>query len=228
MQVNQVTEVLTWRSRRGCPQVIFFTDAVDEYLMQNLTEYDDKKFQNASKDDLKLKGDKAREKKVKETFKSLMSWWKEELGSTAVEAVKVSNRLADTPCVVVTSKYGWSANMERIMSAQALSDSSKQSYMKGRKTLEINPRHPIIKQLREMVEKNKEVQHSPARPFHTPFNITFSKKIGLFCVFLKGFFLVFLGVCVFGVHRGFHHVILFNFQLLNACTSSSHALITRP
>ena len=72
-----------------CPQVIFFTDAVDEYLMQNLTEYDDKKFQNASKDDLKLKGDKAREKKVKETFKSLMTWWKEELGTTAVEAVKV-------------------------------------------------------------------------------------------------------------------------------------------
>eukprot|EP00270_Netrium_digitus_P012098 TRINITY_DN38_c0_g1_i1.p1 TRINITY_DN38_c0_g1~~TRINITY_DN38_c0_g1_i1.p1 ORF type:complete len:894 (+),score=276.52 TRINITY_DN38_c0_g1_i1:247-2682(+) len=138
-------------------EVLYLTDAVDEYLMQNLSEFDDKKFQNASKEDLKIGGKKEKEseKELKESFKGLLDWWKDELGST-VEGVKVSNRLAETPCVVVTSKYGWSANMERIMSAQALGDSSKQSYMKGKKTLEINPRHPIVKQLKELVEADKE------------------------------------------------------------------------
>ena len=66
-----------------------------------------------------------------------------------MENVKISNRLVTTPCSVVTSKYGWSANMERIMKAQALSDDSRASYMRGKKTLEINPRHPLIKTLRE-------------------------------------------------------------------------------
>eukprot|EP00897_Mesotaenium_endlicherianum_P005416 jgi/Mesen1/4902/ME000244S04075 len=139
-------------------EVLYLTDAVDEYLMQNLTEYDDKKFQNASKEDLKIGGkkDKAKEKDVKESFKELVTWWKDELTMKEVENVKISNRLADTPCVVVTSKYGWSANMERIMASQALADPSKQAYMKGRRTLEINPRHPLIKELRELVGKDKK------------------------------------------------------------------------
>ena len=85
---------------------------------------------------------------LKEEFKDLTKWWKTTLGAEEVENVKVSNRLASTPCIVVTSKYGWSANMERIMKSQALSSDSKSSYMKGRKTLEINPRHPIIKELK--------------------------------------------------------------------------------
>lgn len=137
-------------------EVLFLTDAIDEYLMQNLTEYEDRKFQNASKEDLKIgsKKDKGKEKELKETFKDLTRWWKEELTAQEVENVRVSSRLAETPCVVVTSKYGWSANMERIMKAQALSDSSKQSYMKGRRTLEINPRHPIVKELKSLVEKD--------------------------------------------------------------------------
>jgi hypothetical protein len=71
--------------------------------------------------------------------------------------VKVSKRLASTPGVVVTSKFGWSANMERIMQAQTLVDPSKQAYMRGKRILEINPRHPIIKQLRESVALNSEV-----------------------------------------------------------------------
>lgn len=137
-------------------EVLYLTDAIDEYLMQNLTEYEDRKFQNASKEDLKIgsKKDKEREKSLRESFKDLVRWWKEELTAKEVENVKVSNRLAETPCVVVTSKYGWSSNMERIMKAQALTDSSKQSYMKGRRTLEINPRHPLIKELRALVEKD--------------------------------------------------------------------------
>ena len=137
-------------------EVIYFTDPIDEYTMQNLTEFDDFKFSNASKDDLKFGDDteaaKARLKKVKEEFKDFTKWWKEILPSEEVETVKISNRLVTTPCSVVTSKYGWSANMERIMKAQALSDDGRMAYMRGRKTLEINPGHPIIKALKEKSE----------------------------------------------------------------------------
>ena len=143
-------------------EVIFFTDPIDEYTMQNLTEYDDKRFANASKEDLSMgeKGEKEkeREKAVKEEFKPLMKWWKETLSATSenIDSVKVSNRLSTSPCIVVTSKYGWSANMERIMKAQALGDDSRSSYMKGRRTLEINPRHPLIKALKDRLAENGE------------------------------------------------------------------------
>ncbi|XP_024030256.1 endoplasmin homolog [Morus notabilis] len=136
-------------------EVIFFTDPVDEYLMQYLMDYEDKKFQNVSKEGLKL-GKDSKAKELKESFKDLTKWWKSALASDNVDDVKVSNRLDDTPCVVVTSKYGWSANMERIMQSQTLSDASKQAYMRGKRVLEINPRHPIIKELRERVVKDPE------------------------------------------------------------------------
>ncbi|BFG17635.1 hypothetical protein CerSpe_039090 [Prunus speciosa] len=136
-------------------EVIFFTDPVDEYLMQYLMDYEDKKFQNVSKEGLKL-GKDSKDKEVKESYKELTKWWKSALASDNVDDVKLSNRLADTPCVVVTSKYGWSANMERIMQSQTLSDANKQAYMRGKRVLEINPRHPIIKELRERVVKNAE------------------------------------------------------------------------
>ncbi|KAI3464821.1 hypothetical protein Pfo_021484 [Paulownia fortunei] len=131
-------------------EVIFFTDPVDEYLMQYLMDYEDKKFQNVSKEGLKI-GKDSKDKELKESFKELTKWWKGALASENVDDVKISNRLADSPCVVVTSKYGWSANMERIMQSQTLSDASKQAYMRGKRVLEINPRHPIIKELRERV-----------------------------------------------------------------------------
>eukprot|EP00958_Prasinococcus_capsulatus_P029189 scaffold7377_cov389-Prasinococcus_capsulatus_cf.AAC.37 len=141
-------------------EVIFFTDPIDEYTMQNLTEFEDKKFQNASKEDMKIgeKDDAAKEqeKKVKEKFKELTKWWKEQLDSSEVESVKVSTRLTTTPCAVVTSKYGWSANMERIMKAQALSDDNRGGYMKSKKTLEINPKHPMIKELRDKVAETPD------------------------------------------------------------------------
>ncbi|TKY57623.1 Endoplasmin-like protein [Spatholobus suberectus] len=136
-------------------EVIFFTDPVDEYLMQYLMDYEDKKFQNVSKEGLKL-GKDAKDKELKESFKDLTKWWKNALSKDNVDDVKISNRLDNTPCVVVTSKYGWSANMERIMQSQTLSDASKQAYMRGKRVLEINPRHPIIKELRERVVKNPE------------------------------------------------------------------------
>lgn len=137
--------------------MIFFTDPVDEYLMQYLMDYEDKKFQNVSKEGLKL-GKDTKDKELKESFKELTKWWKGALASENVDDVKVSNRLDNTPCVVVTSKYGWSANMERIMQSQTLSDASKQAYMRGKRVLEINPRHPIIKELRERVVKDPEVE----------------------------------------------------------------------
>ncbi|KAJ4899596.1 Endoplasmin-like protein [Raphanus sativus] len=136
-------------------EVIFFTDPVDEYLMQYLMDYEDKKFQNVSKEGLKV-GKDSKVKELKEAFKELTKWWKESLASENVDDVKISNRLADTPCVVVTSKFGWSANMERIMQSQTLSDANKQAYMRGKRVLEINPRHPIIKELKERVASDPE------------------------------------------------------------------------
>ncbi len=136
-------------------EVIFFTDPIDEYTMQNLTEFEDLKFQNASKEDLKIgDGDedtKKADKAFKSRFKELTGWWKGLLPAGDVEAVKVSQRLSTTPCVVVSSKYGWSAQMEKIMKAQALGDDSRSSYMRGKKILEINPRHPVIRELRAAV-----------------------------------------------------------------------------
>ncbi|KAK9748569.1 hypothetical protein RND81_02G067400 [Saponaria officinalis] len=136
-------------------EVIFFTDPVDEYLMQYLMEYEDKKFQNVSKEGLKL-GKESEDKEVKENFKELTKWWKNSLAAEKVEDVKISNRLADTPCVVVTSKFGWSANMEKIMQAQAMTNANKQAYMRGKRILEINPRHPIVKELRDRVATDPE------------------------------------------------------------------------
>ncbi|KAL6212788.1 hypothetical protein ACLB2K_018005 [Fragaria x ananassa] len=150
-------------------EVIFFTDPVDEYLMQYLMDYEDKKFQNVSKEGLKL-GKDSKDKELKESYKELTKWWKGALASDNVDDVKLSNRLADTPCVVVTSKFGWSANMEKIMQSQTLSDSAKQAYMRGKRVLEINPRHPIIKELRERVVKNPEdesVKHTAQLIYQT-------------------------------------------------------------
>ncbi|XP_068646835.1 endoplasmin homolog [Aristolochia californica] len=136
-------------------EVIFFTDPVDEYLMQYLMDYEDKKFQNVSKEGLKI-GKESKIKELKESFKDLTNWWKDVLSGENVDSVKISNRLDNTPCVVVTSKYGWSANMERIMQAQTLSDANKQGYMRGKRVLEVNHRHPIIKELRERVANDPQ------------------------------------------------------------------------
>ena len=147
-------------------EVIYFTDPIDEYTMQNLTEFDDFKFSNASKEDLKF-GDadddeKALFKKTKDAFKTFTTWWKSKLPDNVIEAVKVSNRLSTTPCVVVSSKYGWSANMERIMKAQAMGDESRHEYMRGKKTLEINPRHPMIAALKERAASDPDSTENEA------------------------------------------------------------------
>jgi len=95
-----------------------------------------------------------KEKKLREAFKVLVDWWKKLLGSN-VENIKISKRLTDTPCIIVTSEYGYTANMARIQKAQAFTNQDKKdaSYMHGKKTLEINVDHPAIKELRERVLK---------------------------------------------------------------------------
>ncbi len=117
-----------------------------------MTEYEDKPFANASKDDFKLDDtadDKAKARAAAAHFKGLASWWKTALGpDSGVSAVKVSRRLAAAPCVLVAGKYGWSATMERIARAQALGDGDKAAHMRGQRTLEVNPRHPLVLALR--------------------------------------------------------------------------------
>ncbi|GIL89128.1 hypothetical protein Vretimale_16178 [Volvox reticuliferus] len=133
-------------------EVIYFTDVLDEYVMGHLLDYDDKKFVNASKDDLKLSDkdevEKKKDKELKEQFKDLTKWWKKVIDDSRLQAVKVSNRLATTPCVVVSGKYGQSANMERIMRAQAFSRAGG-SFTPGQRVLEINPRHPLVVALKD-------------------------------------------------------------------------------
>eukprot|EP00793_Prasinoderma_coloniale_P001639 PRCOL_00003444-RA len=124
----------------------------------SMTEFDDKSFQNASKEDMKMGStDTETAGKIKELYKPLTKWWKDAVDSDELEAVKVSQRLTSSPLAVVTSKYGWSANMERIMKAQALgAGAEQQSYMKSKKTLEINPRHPLIIKMLEKVHEDSE------------------------------------------------------------------------
>ena len=121
-------------------EVIYMTDSIDEYMMQQLKEYDGKKFVNISKSDLKL--DEETSEKYEDFCKSI----KQLLGDK-IEKVIISNRLVTSPCCLVTSEFGWSANMERIMKAQALGNSSMNSYMMSKKTLELNIEHVIVKNL---------------------------------------------------------------------------------
>jgi molecular chaperone HtpG len=138
-------------------EVLYMVDPIDEYCVQQLKEYDGKKLLCASKEGLNL-DETEDEKKAFEEEKAktegLCKLMKEVLDDK-VEKVQVSNRIVDSPCVLVTGEYGWTANMERIMKAQALRDSSMQGYMSSKKTMEVNPNHAIIKNLREKAEADQ-------------------------------------------------------------------------
>lgn len=132
-------------------EVLFMVDPIDEYVIQQFKEYQGKTLVCATKEGLKIK-DTEEEIKEQEEFKTnyetLCTAVKEVLGDK-VEKVVVSNRLSESPCCLVTAEYGWSANMERIMKAQALGDRNSQAHMMSRKTMEINPKNAIIANLRE-------------------------------------------------------------------------------
>ncbi|KYK69415.1 heat shock protein 90 [Toxoplasma gondii TgCatPRC2] len=138
-------------------EVIYMTDPIDEYAVQQLKEFDGKKLRCCTKKGLELEDDEEEKKKFEELkaeFEPLCKLMKEVLHDK-VEQVVVSNRITDSPCVLVTSEYGWSANMERIMKAQALRDNSMTTYMVSKKTMEINPTNPIMEELKKKSNADK-------------------------------------------------------------------------
>merc|ERR1712151_1248279 len=138
-------------------EVLFLVDPIDEYAVQQLKEFEGKKLLSATKEGLDL-ADNEDEKKSFEEAKAktepLCKLMKEVLDDK-VEKVTVSNRLADSPCCLVTGEFGWTANMERIMKAQALRDASQSQYMMSKKTMEVNPTNSIINALREKADADQ-------------------------------------------------------------------------
>ena len=137
-------------------EVLLLDDPIDEFCLQNLGEYEKKKLKNVAKGEFKLwdeddETEKKKEKKIKEDFKPLVDWWKKLLDKK-IEKIEISKRLIDSPCIIVSTEHGYSASMERIQKAQAFAtqDKATAQYLYGKKTMEINPNHPAIKELREI------------------------------------------------------------------------------
>merc|ERR1711870_52156 len=138
-------------------EVVYMTEPIDEYVVQQLREFDGKNLVSVTKEGLELPEDEEEKKKREEDkakFENLCKVMKD-IFDKKVEKVVVSNRLVSSPCCIVTSQYGWTANMERIMKAQALRDTSTMGYMAAKKHLEINPDHSIMETLRQRAEADK-------------------------------------------------------------------------
>lgn len=133
-------------------EVLYMIDPMDEYMMQQLREYNEKRFVCCTKDGHDID---EKDEEIAKEYEQLCKCYKDLLGDKVIK-VEVSNRIVDTPCVLVTDQYSWSANMERIMKAQALRDNSMMGFMGSRKILEINPQHPIMKELKTRVAKNSD------------------------------------------------------------------------
>lgn len=147
-------------------EVIYMIDPVDEYVVQSVTEFEGKKMQNLGKEGVKLDdSDKAKEQReiTAKEFDPLLKWLKETVLASQIEKAEISERLHASPCAVVASTYGWTGNMERIMKAQAYQSASN-SYNdyqgNQKKILEINPKHPLIKELKRQVERNPNDQQA--------------------------------------------------------------------
>merc|ERR1712226_1727446 len=151
-------------------EVLMLSDHLDEPCIQKLADYEGKKFVSIQKADVKLdesEEEKKKFSKMKDMYKPLTDWWKDKLTSftesgamkdagVKVEGVAVSKRLVDSPVVVVTSQFGYSAQQERVMKAQSFQNKDQLSMMAGRKTLEVNPNHPVVVDLLAKVKANKE------------------------------------------------------------------------
>merc|ERR1712230_268399 len=129
-------------------EVLYMVDPIDEYCVQQLKEYDGKKLKSVTKEglDLDTEEEKKKTEELKAEFEPLCK---------LMEEVLIGTRIAESPVVLVTSEHGWSANMERIMKAQALRDSSMSSYMVSKKTMEVNPNHSIMTELKKKASADK-------------------------------------------------------------------------
>ena len=135
--------------------VLFYTDPIDEYVSKQLNEYDDKKMVSASSKSLNLSDDTEEETKLKEDFGELAKKMKEVLGDK-IQNINVSTRVIDSPCCLLTDDNGYSANMQRILKAQALNNNDMLQYMMKQKEMEINPKNKIIIDLNMKHKKNKD------------------------------------------------------------------------
>jgi len=142
--------------KRGL-EVVYMTEPIDEYVVQQLKEFDGKNLVSVTKEGLDLPEDDSEKEKKENDMKKFEGLCKvmKDILDKKVEKVVVSSRLVSSPCCIVTSQYGWTANMERIMKAQALRDTSTMGYMAAKKHLEINPDHSIIENLRQRAEADK-------------------------------------------------------------------------
>merc|ERR1739845_132009 len=155
-------------------EVLMLTDHLDEPCIQKLADYEGKKFVSIQKADVKLDEtdeEKKRFTKLKDMYKPLTDWWKEKLtdltekgamkdAGVKVEKVELSKRLTESPVVVVTSQFGYSAQQEKVMKAQSFQNKDQVGMMSGRKTLEINPNHPVVVDLLSKVKADKEDKSS--------------------------------------------------------------------
>jgi len=146
-------------------EVLYLTDPIDEYCMQSLPEFEGKRFQNVAKDGLnidKSKQAEERQAELEKNYEPLINWMKNGALKDKVENIKVSTRLVKTPMALVANQYGYSGNMERITRAQAYQksggDSASNYYFGQKKILEINPGHPLVKELLRRVESNGDDQ----------------------------------------------------------------------
>merc|ERR1711974_377294 len=142
-------------------EVIYLTEAVDEYAISALPEFEGKKFQNVAKEGFSIDGDtdgaKARKAEIAEKFEPLTKWLGDDALKDHILRAEVSERLTDSPCALITSKFGWTGNMQKIIQSQTHSktqDMQRDYYLNQKKTLEINPRYPLIKELLRRVEDN--------------------------------------------------------------------------
>jgi len=142
-------------------EVLYLTEAVDEYAISALPEFEGKKFQNVAKEGFSIDGEtdaaKARKTEINEKYEPLIKWMGEEALKDHILRAEISERLTNSPCALITSKFGWTANMQRIIQSQTHSksqDMQRDYYLNQKKTLEINPRHPLIKELLRRVEDN--------------------------------------------------------------------------